>query len=75
MSDEEIMNIVYDHATAFSSCIQFSDDAILAFARDVLKAELGVETPEPINCDDESTEEAVPYLKHLTKVVDALKTA
>lgn len=69
------MNIVYDHATAFSSCIQFSDDAILAFARDVLKAGLGVEPPESIGCDEEETDEEPPYLEHLTRVVDALEAA
>ena len=39
MTDAEILNIMYDHASGFSSVIQFSgDDAIIAFAREVLEA-------------------------------------
>jgi hypothetical protein len=37
MSDDDILNIMYDHASGFSSCIQFADDAaVIAFARDLL---------------------------------------
>ena len=37
MTDDEILNIMYDHASGFSSCIQFPDDAaVIAFARDLL---------------------------------------
>jgi cystathionine beta-lyase family protein involved in aluminum resistance len=39
MTDTEILNIMYDHASGFSSVVQFSgDDAVIAFAREVLEA-------------------------------------
>ena len=39
MTDAEILNIMYDHACGFSSVIQFTgDDAVIAFAREVLEA-------------------------------------
>lgn len=33
MSDDEIMDLVYEHADCFSSHIQFTDQGILNFAR------------------------------------------
>jgi hypothetical protein len=33
MTDEEIIDIMYDHATTFSGCVQFSDQGVLDFAR------------------------------------------
>ena len=38
MTDDEIMSIMYDHASAFSSCIQFTDQGVLDFARAILEA-------------------------------------
>jgi hypothetical protein len=39
MTDAEILNIMYGHACGFSSVVQFSgDDAVIAFAREVLEA-------------------------------------
>ncbi len=35
MTDEEIMDLMYEHATAFSSCVQFSEQGVLDFARSV----------------------------------------
>jgi hypothetical protein len=48
MTDKEIISIMYDHATGFSSCIQFSDDAaVIAFARDLLGQAIVDPEPEP----------------------------
>jgi len=39
MTDAEILNIMYGHACGFSSVVQFAgDDAVIAFAREVLEA-------------------------------------
>lgn len=36
MTDEEIFDLTYEHADAFSSCVQFSEQGVLDFARAVL---------------------------------------
>lgn len=36
MTDEEIFDLMYEHADAFSSCVQFSEQGVLNFARAVL---------------------------------------
>jgi hypothetical protein len=37
MTDEQIISVMYNYASGFSSCIQFRDDAaVIAFARDLL---------------------------------------
>lgn len=36
MTDEEIFDLMYEHADAFSSCVQFSEQGVLDFARAVL---------------------------------------
>lgn len=38
MNDEDIMNIVYDHADCFSSGIMFSDQGIIDFANAIINA-------------------------------------
>ena len=35
MTDKEIIDLMYEHATAFSSCVQFSEQGVLDFARAV----------------------------------------
>ena len=36
MTDEEIFDLMYEHADAFSSCVQFSEQSVLNFARAIL---------------------------------------
>lgn len=38
MTDQEIINIMYEHANAFSSCVQFSEEGVINFARAILDA-------------------------------------
>jgi hypothetical protein len=33
MTDQEIINLMYEYADAFSSCVQFSEANLIAFAR------------------------------------------
>jgi len=35
MTDSEIIDLMYEHATAFSNCVQFSEQGVLDFARAV----------------------------------------
>ena len=36
MTDEEIFDLMYEYADAFTSCVQFSEQGVLNFARAVL---------------------------------------
>lgn len=36
MTDEEILELALVHATCFTSCVQFSDQDLIAFARELL---------------------------------------
>ena len=47
MTDSEIIDLMYEHATAFSSCVQFSEQGVLDFARAVRNFVPGVVKPEP----------------------------
>ncbi len=50
MTDDEIFDLMYEHADAFSSCVQFSEQGVLNFARAVLNhtnALVTLATPEP----------------------------
>jgi hypothetical protein len=52
VTDDEIMSIMYDHATAFSRYIQFTDQGILDFARAILEADVPrTVAPEPEGYD------------------------
>jgi|GEM_PF-3928719 len=44
MTDQEILELALGHATSFTSCIQFSDQDLIAFARELLAQ---VSEPEP----------------------------
>jgi hypothetical protein len=39
MTDSEIIDLMYEHATAFSSCVQFSERAVRDFVPEVVKPE------------------------------------
>ena len=47
MTDKEIIDLMYEHATAFSSCVQFSEQGVLDFARAVRDFVPEVVKPEP----------------------------
>ena len=47
MTDEEIIDLMYDHATAFSSCVQFSEQGVLDFARAIRNYVPAVALPKP----------------------------
>jgi len=47
MTDKEIIDLMYEHATAFSSCVQFSEQGVLDFARAVLNQVPEVSRPKP----------------------------
>ena len=47
MTDEEIIDLMYEHATAFSSCVQFSEQGVLDFARAVRDFVPAVVQPKP----------------------------
>jgi hypothetical protein len=47
LTDEQIVDTMYDHASGFTSCVQFPDDAaVIAFARDLLSQVTA--SPEPV---------------------------
>ena len=48
MTNEEIIDLMYDHATAFSSCVQFSEQGVLDFARAVRDFVPAVVQPKPL---------------------------
>lgn len=45
MTDDEIFDLMYEHADAFSSCVQFSEQGVLDFARAVLNHTGALVTP------------------------------
>jgi len=47
MTDKEIIDLMYEHATAFSSCVQFSEQGVLDFARAVRDFVPEVARPKP----------------------------
>ena len=49
MTDDEIKDLMYEYADAFSSCIQFKEDSLYAFARALLDQAgyAPAKTPEP----------------------------
>ena len=47
MTDEEIIDLMYDHATTFSSCVQFSEQGVLDFARAIRNYVPAVPQPKP----------------------------
>jgi len=47
MTDDEILQIALVHATSFTSCIQFSDQDLIAFARELLDSKRMAEHQEP----------------------------
>ncbi len=53
MTDEEIFNLMYEYADAFSSCAQFSKERLLEFARAIREF---VPTCTPVKVKDYTDE-------------------
>ena len=53
MTDSEIIDLMYEHATAFSNCVQFSEQGVLDFARAVRDFVPEVVKPEPPGYTDD----------------------
>ena len=53
MTDEEIIDLMYDHATTFSSCVQFSEQGVLDFARAIRNYVPAVAQPKPPGYTDD----------------------
>ena len=60
MTDKEIISIMYNHANGFSRCIQFSEQGVINFAREILEKGLGTDilSQKKINCDYEKVLDA-----------------
>lgn len=61
MTDQEIISIMYEHANAFSSCIQFSEKGVIDFARAILEANTPAK-PKPVKDSYEQKLQAVIHL-------------
>ena len=64
MTDDDIRSIMYNHASAFTSGIMFSDQGILDFAHELL----GTVPPEP-ELEPEDEDPRASY-KHLMNAVE-----
>ncbi len=70
MTDQEIISIMYNHADAFTSCVQFSDDAsVIAFARELLQ-EAGYKEVAPV---EKLSPQEPTYTEALTRFNQALE--
>ena len=53
MTDSEIIDLMYEHATAFSNCVQFSEQGVLDFARAIRNYVPAVAQPKPPGYTDD----------------------
>lgn len=67
MTDHEIISIMYDHANAFSSCVQFSEQGVIDFARAILAANAPAK-PKPVkDCYEQKLQAVIHLADELNK--------